>query len=68
MRGTIIKCSNCGALNRVLFEKIHSNPRCGKCNNYLNILDRPLDINFSQYIDEVENYSGYVLLDLWSPT
>lgn len=68
MKGTIIKCNNCGTLNRVLFEKISQNPRCGKCNAYLPLLDKPVEINFNQYKQEVENHSGYILLDLWSPT
>ncbi len=68
MKGTIIKCSNCGVLNKVFFEKIHQNPRCGKCNTLLSILDKPIELDFKEYYREVENYSGYILLDLWSPT
>lgn len=68
MKGTIIKCDKCGTLNRVLFEKISLNPRCGRCNNLLKFLDKPVEIDYRRFYDEVETYNGFVLLDLWSPT
>ncbi len=68
MDSFFVKCPSCGAQNKVLISKINSQPKCGKCGSMLKILDKPIDINYSDYKKEVLDYKGHILLYLWSPT
>lgn len=68
MDSIIVKCNRCGGNNRVLVERINSNPSCGKCKAPLYIPDKQIEINFDDFRREVEDHKGFVLLYLWSPT
>ncbi len=68
MDSILVRCEECGAQNKVLLEKINSNPRCGRCRSLLKITDKAVEIDYSDFKKEVQEHMGFVLLYLWSPT
>lgn len=70
----VVKCSNCGAKNRVDEQKLQENKaKCGKCGTLLdarlgdNFSDKPLtvtDDNFQQVLQEAGNRP--LLIDCWA--
>jgi thioredoxin 2 len=65
----IIRCSACGARNRVPKEKVASGlvPVCGRCKQQLPIDTMPLTVTDSTFSTEIEQSPLPVLLDLWAP-
>ncbi|HEX4231088.1 MAG TPA: thioredoxin [Bryobacteraceae bacterium] len=64
-----IRCTNCGAINRVPREKLERGlePICGRCKTPLSVDTKPdviTDANFSQ---QVEHSPLPILLDMWAP-
>ncbi len=64
----IIRCSNCGAANRVLPEKVASGdlPVCGKCHAKLMAVAAPMKITDASFARDVEQASLPVFLDFWA--
>lgn len=64
----IIRCSNCGAANRVLLEKLSSGelPVCGKCHATLVAGAAPMKITDASFAREVEQSPLPVFLDFWA--
>ena len=62
MAGNIIKCSSCGAKNRVPVSS-SGRPRCAKCSTDLPWLVAADDSN----IDAALRTNSLVLVDLWAP-
>lgn len=66
----LIRCTNCGAKNRVPQEKIEQGlqPVCGRCKaRLLGGGDKPLTVTDATFSAEVENSPLPVLLDMWAP-
>jgi len=66
----IIKCSNCGAKNRVPKSRMSERPVCGKCKTPLkisNIHDRPITLTDRTFRAEVLSFPGVTLIDCWAP-
>ncbi len=64
----ILRCSSCSAVNRVMRDKLNSNPVCGKCGRGLTIPRAPVDITRENYKKEIKKTPGPVLMVFWSPT
>ena len=64
----LIRCSGCGAVNRVPQEKIQQrlDPVCGRCKGPLRIYE-PMTITDANFSDEVERATVPVLIDMWAP-
>ncbi len=64
----IIRCSSCGAANRVLLEKLSSGelPVCGKCHATLVAGTAPMKITDASFVREVEQSPLPVFLDFWA--
>ena len=64
-----IRCSACGAINRVPREKLEQGlePVCGRCKTPLPIHDRPILVTATNFLVEVERSPLPVLLDMWAP-
>ena len=64
----IIRCSNCGAANRVLQEKIAAGelPVCGKCHAKLSAPASPMKITDASFARDVEQSPLPVFLDFWA--
>lgn len=65
----LIKCSACGATNRVPQEKLHQrlSPICGRCKAPLSVTSKPVTVTDATFAAEVEQSPMPVLLDLWAP-
>ncbi len=63
----IVRCKNCGAKNRVDLSRIAMGPKCGKCGNPIKIPDRAIEINSSQFEDEVIKEIIPTVVDFWAP-
>ena len=65
----LIRCSSCGANNRVPREKIEQGlqPLCGRCKAPLVTSSHPLTITDANFSAEVERSPLPVLLDMWAP-
>lgn len=65
----LIRCSSCGANNRVPREKIEQGlqPVCGRCKSPLVTSSQPLTITDANFSAEVERSPLPVLLDMWAP-
>ena len=65
----IIRCSSCGAVNRVSAEKLAQGlrPVCGECRKPLTAGAKPFNVTDVTFAAEVEKSPLPVLLDLWAP-
>lgn len=65
----IIRCTNCGAKNRVPENRISESPKCGKCGVTLRleIFDAPVNVTDNDFQREVMQSSLPVLVDCWAP-
>jgi thioredoxin 2 len=66
----VVRCSNCGAKNRIPKERLGEGPICGKCRAPLKVEAStaiPVDITDQTFSHEVLSFSGPVLVDCWAP-
>ncbi|MDQ7823077.1 MAG: thioredoxin domain-containing protein [Candidatus Eremiobacteraeota bacterium] len=64
----IIRCTKCGAGNRVQFERLHQEPLCGRCKSPLPPpWVTPIAVTDESFGDEVSRSPLPVLVDFWSP-
>src|ERR1700735_668617 len=65
----LIRCSNCGAMNRRPTEnpKAGLEPICGRCKKPLTARPKPVQITDANFADEVERSLLPVLVDMWAP-
>jgi thioredoxin 2 len=65
----LIRCSNCGANNRVPLEKLQAGlaPICGRCKKPLSTRPHPVELTDANFADEVERSRLPVLVDMWAP-
>lgn len=63
-----MRCSNCGATNRIYPEKMESGnqPVCGKCKKVL-VSTKTLTVTDSSFPCDVERSPLPVLVDMWAP-
>ena len=66
----IIKCTNCGAKNRIAKIRINDKPVCGRCHSSLpeaGVFDRPVIVSDKTFNHEIVSATVPVLLDCWAP-
>ena len=65
----IIRCTKCGAKNRVPENRMSESPKCGKCGTILplEIFDAPVNVTDANFDREVMQSSLPVLVDCWAP-
>ena len=65
----LIRCSACGATNRVAREKLAAGlaPVCGRCGAPLSASGDPLTVTDATFATDVERSPLPVLLDAWAP-
>jgi thioredoxin 2 len=65
----LIRCSNCGTMNRVPPEKLQAGlePICGRCKKPLTAHPKPVQITDANFANEVERSLLPVLVDMWAP-
>ncbi len=66
---TLIRCSQCGASNRVPQDKLAQGltPKCGQCKAPLAAAAGPLTVTDATFAAEVEGSPLPVLVDAWAP-
>ena len=66
----LVRCSNCGATNRIPAEKAQSGkePVCGRCKQPLTDQPpHPVEVTDSTFAEIVEKSKLPVLVDMWAP-
>ena len=64
----LIRCTECGAANRVPREKIEQGlePKCGRCKSPLQVQSAPMTVTDGTFAAEVERSPIPVLVDAWA--
>ena len=65
----LIRCSSCGATNRVPLERIAQGlqPVCGRCKTALLVGNKLVTVTDATFAADVERSPLPVLLDMWAP-
>ena len=66
----ILRCTKCGAKNRVSKTRLGERPICGKCKEPLKVSGEkssPVDVKDQTFNHEVLSHQGTVLVDCWAP-
>lgn len=67
----IVRCSHCGARNRIPGERIRERPVCGKCRQPLSTAlaypEHPVHVDDRTFNGEVLNFNGPVVAFFWAP-
>ena len=64
----LLRCGNCGAVNKLLKDKLSAGPKCGKCKAPLDYPGSPVDVTSGSFQKEVLSCPGAVLVEFWSPS
>jgi len=68
MSSYLVKCSSCGASNRVPAEKEGVPGQCGSCHDKLPALyHRPQQLNDKTFDPFAAGYDGPILAEFWAP-
>ena len=62
-----LRCSACGAINRIPEERVHDRPRCGRCGTRVDPSGHPADIDDAALQKLIETSPVPVLVDFWAP-
>lgn len=65
----LIRCSGCGATNRMPGEKLQAGlePVCGRCQTPLPLPRKASSVTDATFADQVERSTLPVLIDMWAP-
>jgi thioredoxin 2 len=67
-RGIVLLCPQCGQRNRMVYERLTQDFRCGKCHTELRPPGEPLEIENEAVFHALVERSGLpVLADFWAP-
>jgi len=67
-RGVLITCAQCGTKNRIAFEKLGHEARCGHCKSPVHVGSVPLEVGSSAEFDRLVSRSTVpVVVDYWAP-
>jgi len=67
-KGVIVACPACGQANRIPFERLGEEGRCGRCQSALPRPASPLDIPDETIFDRLIGTSSLpVVVDFWAP-
>ena len=63
----LLRCRNCGTVNRIPAVKLQALPKCGRCGSPVDFPDSPVEVTASNFDAEVLDHPGAVLLFFWAP-
>ncbi len=68
-RAPLMRCSACGAVNRIPWDEIEQGRKavCGRCKTPLPLTNGPVTVTDATFAAEVERSPLPVLLDVWAP-
>ncbi len=61
-----IVCPHCNAVNRVAAERLHDNPKCGKCHQPL-FTGHPVELTSANFQKHLTRNDIPLLIDFWAP-
>ena len=62
-----LRCSACGAINRIPAERVHDRPKCGRCGTKVDPAAPPADVDDAGLKRLIESSPVPVLVDFWAP-
>ena len=67
-RGLIVACASCGQKNRLAYDRLGSETRCGQCKSPLAAPAAPIELHSSADFDRLVSKSSLpVVVDYWAP-
>jgi thioredoxin 2 len=67
-RGVIVACASCGQKNRLTYERLDDEVRCGQCKQPLKAPGAPIEIHTTADFDRLVSRSSVpVVVDYWAP-
>jgi thioredoxin 2 len=67
-RGIIVACTSCGQKNRLAYDRLGDEVRCGQCKETLKAPGEPIELHSSAAFDRlVARASVPVVVDYWAP-
>ncbi len=67
-RGIVTPCPSCGQRNRLAYERLGDEVRCGKCKHGISAPNQPIEITSTPDFDRlVAKASLPVVVDYWAP-
>jgi thioredoxin 2 len=67
-RGLVVSCASCGQKNRLVYERLGDQVRCGQCKESLTLPTTPLEVASSADFDRlIARASLPVVVDYWAP-
>ena len=67
-RGLIVSCASCGQKNRLAYERLGDETRCGQCKQGLTPPAEPIEIHSTADFDRLVSRSSLpVVVDYWAP-
>ena len=67
-RGLIVSCPSCGQKNRLAYERLGDEVRCGKCKQTLQSPAEPIELHSTADFDRLVARSSLpVVVDYWAP-
>ncbi|HEX5474332.1 MAG TPA: thioredoxin [Vicinamibacterales bacterium] len=67
-RGVVMACRSCGQRNRVPFNRLTAETRCGKCHTPITAPDEPIEVPSASAFDALVAGSPLpVVVDFWAP-
>jgi len=67
-RGLVVACGSCGQRNRLVYERLGDEVRCGQCKTALALPGSPIEIRTTADFDRLVARSAIpVVVDYWAP-
>jgi thioredoxin 2 len=67
-RGLLHTCPNCGQTNRLIFDRMAEDLRCGKCKQPLPSPSTPLEVESTEDFDRLVSHASVpIVVDFWAP-
>jgi len=67
-KGVVVACGSCRARNRIAYEKLGEQNRCGQCKSTLPPPNEPIDVGSeAEFYAATRGSSLPVLVDFWAP-
>ena len=67
-RGIVTPCPSCGQRNRLVYERLGDDVRCGKCKNAISAPNQPIEVTSTATFDHLVGHASLpVVVDYWAP-
>lgn len=67
-RGVLVACAHCGQKNRVTFDHLGDEARCGQCKSDIHVGSSPLEVGSTEDFERlVESSTVPLVVDYWAP-